>query len=330
MGKRNFNNVTDTGEQEAAMVRYLLGQSPKEERAQVEERYFSDGEYFDQLLALEDSLIDDFVTGRMPAEQLAAFKESLSGRDDDIRFSGALFRAVTKKKLDQPAPQREPRLPAKRQPLFAPQRSFRLGISVAALALIGLGLFFFLRSQTLQTRLSETEAQLEASIKAKESAEQELNQTRSQSESSERELAIERDKRIDAENSLKEQGRTKSPNGSSDFKTIVLSASFISRGAASETREVRISEKVRWLRFEMPVKGYGEYESLRISIKLVGGREVLSRGPLTPTMKSSRLSVTVPAADLGPGDYIVTLYGERLGATRTELERYPFRIAPLE
>ncbi|MGH9428628.1 MAG: hypothetical protein ACRD2L_20250, partial [Terriglobia bacterium] len=97
------------------MVRYLLGQSPEEERDQVEERYFSDNEYFDQLLALEGSLIDDFLSGRMPAGQLSSFQESWSGRQDDLHFSRALFRAVTQKKLDHPSrePERRSSAPAR-------------------------------------------------------------------------------------------------------------------------------------------------------------------------------------------------------------------------
>lgn len=88
--------MTDSDEQEA-MVRYLMGQSAEGERARVEERFFSDGAYFDQLLALEDSLIDDFVSGRMPAEQVNSFQGSLSLRQEEVRFIRSLFHAVTKK-----------------------------------------------------------------------------------------------------------------------------------------------------------------------------------------------------------------------------------------
>src|SRR6185369_2447564 len=82
------------------MVRYLLGLSTEEERTQVEERYFSDSEYFDQMLAVEDSLIDDYVTGRMPRERQRAFRDSFSLRGEDIRFSQALVRSVTKERPD--------------------------------------------------------------------------------------------------------------------------------------------------------------------------------------------------------------------------------------
>jgi len=326
MDRRNRNNVTDSKEQEAVMVRYLLGQSPEEERDEVEERYFSDGGYFDRLLALEDSLIDDFVSGRMPAEQLDAFRESLSVRQDDIRFTRALFHAVTKKKLDQQAPGRALRPHAPQRLPSTPTSSFLLVASITVLVVFAIGLALFLRNQTLQNRLSETEAQLVRLKEEKDAAERELSQTRSQSESSAREVEIERNKRIDAESALQKQGRPESPNEGSDFTTIVLGSAFIPRGATGAIREVRMPENVRWLRLVVPLEEYGKYESYRISMKRAGERELLESGSLKPPRGSHKLAITVPATNLRPGDYIVTMYGERPAAARTELEQYSFRI----
>ena len=325
MGRRNLNNVTGSKEQDAVMVRYILGQSPEEERAQVEERYFSDGEYFDQLLALEDSLVDDFVAGRMPAEQLVAFKESLSGREADIRFSRALFRAVTKKKPDQP--ELALRKPTPQGPVVGSTSSFlSRAASIAALVILAIGLALFLRNQTLQNRVFETEAKLARLNEEKDTAERELSQARAQSESSALELEIERNKRIEGENSLQRKGRAESLNVSSDFRMIVLGSAFITRGATGKTREVRVSENVRWLRLVVAVEVYGKYESYRLSMKRAGEREFFESGSLKPPGGSHKLAVTVPATNLRPGDYIVTMYGERLATARTELEQYSFRI----
>ena len=326
MDRCNQNNVTDSDEQEAVMVRYLLGQSPEEERSQVEERYFSDTGYFDQLLALEDSLIDDFVGGRMPADQLSAFKNSELIRQDDIRFSRALFQAATKKKLDQPVLRPERRSPLALRLLFAQTRPFLLAVSIATLVLFVLSIVLLLRNKTLQNRLSETEAQLGTLEQEKEAAELETSRALSQSESSARELEIEHQRRIDAESLLQRQERPESPNMSSDLMTIVLSAAFTSRGGTGATREVRISANARWLRFEIPVKAYGVYESYRVTINLAGQRTLFESGSLKPTGVSHKLTVTVPATSVRLGDYIVTLYGERSDTAPAELEEYSFRI----
>jgi anti-sigma factor RsiW len=326
MDRRNRNNVTDSKEQEAVMVRYLLGQSPEKERDEVEERYFSDGGYFDRLLALEDSLIDDFVSGRMPAEQLDAFRESLSVRQDDVRFTRALVQAVTKKKSDQPAPDHALRLPAPQRTRFAQTRSFLLAASIAALIVLAIGLALLWRYQTLKNSLFEVETNLVRLKGEKEAAERDLAQARSQRESSAQEVEIERNKRIDAESSLQKQGRPESPNVSSDFRTIVLGSVFIPRGATGAIKEVRVSENARWLRLVVPVEGYGKYQSHRISMKRAGEGELFDSESLKPPGGSRKLAFTVPATNLRPGDYIVTLYGERPAAARTELEQYSFRI----
>lgn len=329
MDRLNRNNVTGGDEQEAVMVRYLLGQSPEEERDRVEERYFSDGEYFDQLLALEDSLIDDFVSGRMPAEQLRAFKEEcLSSRQDDVRFTRALFEAVTKKKPDQPVPKQTLTLPVRQQqqPMFARARSSVLVASIAALIILAICLALFSRNQTLRNTLSETEAELVRLREANDAAQRELSQALSQRESSARELEIERNKRIDAESSLQKQGRPESPNVPSDFMTIVLGSAFIPRGSTGATREVRISDDVRWLRLVVSLEAFRMYDSYRISMKRAGEKELFESASVKPSGSSHKLAITVPATNLRQGDYLVTLYGERSAAARTELEQYSLRI----
>lgn len=327
MDRRNRNNVTDSDEQEAVMVRYLLGQSPEDERAQVEERYFSDGEYFDRLLALEDSLIDDFVTGRMRAEHLGAFQKSLSGRQDDVRFSRALCQAATKKKLDPTAPEPSSRLSSPRRRMFAQTSSLRLGASIAALVAITFGLALFWNYRALKNRFSEAEAQLVRLEGQMEAAERDLAQARSQRELSAREVEIERNKRIDAESALQKQGRPDSPNILSDFRTIVLGSALAPRGATGSIREVRMPENVRWLRLVVaPEKTDGGFQSFRVAMKRAGEKDLFESESLKLSHGSRKLAVTVPAANLRPGDYIVTVYGERPGAQPTELEQHSFRI----
>ena len=49
-----------TVEQEP-MFRYLLGELSEEEQREIEERYFTDTEYFEDLLKLEENLIDEYA-----------------------------------------------------------------------------------------------------------------------------------------------------------------------------------------------------------------------------------------------------------------------------
>lgn len=312
-------------EQEALMVRYLLGLATEEERTQVEERYFSESEYFDQMLALEDSLIDDFVTGRMPAEQQSAFSESFRFRADDIRFARALCQAVTKKKLDaEPKPRPRPRVTAPRFRLLPSLRPSVPAVAFVALVFVALSIVLLLKNQSLQNRLSQGERRLSELKGEADAAQQELSQARSQRESLAEDLEEERNKRIDAESLVQSQGQSGSAAATPDFKTIVLTAAVVSRGATGAATEVRTSKDVRWYRFHMSVKAYDEYESYRILINSSERPDVFGK----PSLKRSgaSLKVVVPAEVLTPDDYILTLYGEVTGAPPVELGRYSFRI----
>lgn len=326
MDRCNPNNVTDSDEQVAMMVRYLLGQSPDEELAQVEERFFSDRTYCDQLLALEDSLIDDFLRDRMPIEQLNAFNETLSLRQDDVLFSRALAQAVIKKKPERRAPgSRRPVSPSQRMRL-ALRASFMFAVAIAPLILLVVALALLLRNQSLKNMLSETGAQLARLKEEKETAERELIQARSQTEYLSREMQIERNKGTDAKSLLQKESQTQSARRSSEVERILLSSVFINRGAGSAIETVRVFENVRWLQFVIPVKDYDRYELFGIAINPAGRKVIIEKRSLTPIAGSPNLDVLINATDLQSGDYVLTLYGERPDGPRTQAEQYAFRI----
>lgn len=57
------------------MVNYLLGELPEEEQLRLEERFFTDDEYYQQLLALEDELLYDYAAGGLSSEQRVKFEQ---------------------------------------------------------------------------------------------------------------------------------------------------------------------------------------------------------------------------------------------------------------
>ena len=48
-----------------AIRQYLLGQLPTEESSQIEERLFTDGAFYEELLIAEDELVDDYLAGEL-------------------------------------------------------------------------------------------------------------------------------------------------------------------------------------------------------------------------------------------------------------------------
>jgi len=81
---------------EKVMIRYLLGDVPEDEQIRVEERFFTDDEYFEQLLALEDDLIDDYVNGELTDREREQFEEYFLAsptRRQRVEFAKTFMRA---------------------------------------------------------------------------------------------------------------------------------------------------------------------------------------------------------------------------------------------
>lgn len=323
MGGDELIDVRARSEQEALMVRYLLGSATEKERTEIEERLFSASEDFDHLVALEDSLIDDYVTGRLPAEERDAFEEAfLPHRSADVQFSRALIQAITKKKLNRPAavaPER-PR-PARPSDPIPGRRSLSAGLAIAALILLAISVALFFGRQSVRDQLSQSNAELAEVKEQNEAVRRELSQ---QKESAERELETERSKRIDAESRLDDLRRPDSVEPH-DFKEIILTAAFTFRGSTSPLREIQVPAGLRWLRFKVPVPA-DEFESYRITIRLPGEDAIIDRHMTRGEIVQARLPVIIGADELQPGDYILTLYGEGGAAQLEDLEAYGFRI----
>ena len=56
-------------EDQELICRYLLGELPDHEQAELERRYFIDDELFQRLLKIEDELIDKYVRGEFSDQE---------------------------------------------------------------------------------------------------------------------------------------------------------------------------------------------------------------------------------------------------------------------
>jgi len=88
--------MSQTGAADRSMIRYLLGQLPDAERDELEDRYFSDDEVHEQLLAVEEELIDAYVHEALTPEDKACFESRFltsPERRQKIEFARALAAA---------------------------------------------------------------------------------------------------------------------------------------------------------------------------------------------------------------------------------------------
>ena len=75
---------------ERLIRQYLLGRVSDEERSELELRLMTDNAFYNELLAVEDELIDDFLTGDLTADELEVFDSYFLAspeRLDKVRFA---------------------------------------------------------------------------------------------------------------------------------------------------------------------------------------------------------------------------------------------------
>jgi hypothetical protein len=80
--------------EEAQAVRYMLDDLPREERDRIEDRYFTDDEYFESLSALETQLVRDWLAGSL-APEYAVRLEAWIRRDAVLPGHVALVKALS-------------------------------------------------------------------------------------------------------------------------------------------------------------------------------------------------------------------------------------------
>jgi hypothetical protein len=94
----------DHNEQET-IRRYLLGQTPPEDSSRLEERLLTDGEFYQELLIVEDELIDQYLSGELSEPDRKSFAPHfllLPERQQKLRFARSLKKYVSSVGTVQP------------------------------------------------------------------------------------------------------------------------------------------------------------------------------------------------------------------------------------
>ena len=94
----------DHNEQETIRL-YLLGQAPLEDSSKVEERLLTDGEFYQELLIVEEELIDRYLSGELSESERESFEPHFllpPERQQKLRFARSLKKYVSSAGTAQP------------------------------------------------------------------------------------------------------------------------------------------------------------------------------------------------------------------------------------
>ena len=136
--------MLQNGNDHSEFRQYLLGELSDERRDQLEERLFSDDEFFQELLATEDELIEAAIGKELTTAEADRFEKHFlitPERKEKLQFRRALQRVAKKNQLTK-----EPR-PKPVWPNWIPQ----VAVSLVALVIVG-GIIWMLLPRTIGER----------------------------------------------------------------------------------------------------------------------------------------------------------------------------------
>src|SRR5262249_27652267 len=158
---------------------YLLGELSEPEQAAIESEYFANSERFEDISALENDLIDDYVRGNLAAVEREHFERRYLSSPERRRrgqFAGSMLSslygvsATAEAKASRPemAPSRYRRALAVMLGQSRPLSPWRLTVApmLAALALVLTGAVVLLGIECLRLKRALTESQQAAASQA--------------------------------------------------------------------------------------------------------------------------------------------------------------------
>jgi hypothetical protein len=301
---------------EELFVRYLLGDVSEQEREPIEERFFADDQYYQDLLVVEDELIYDYLRGALDARQRARFEAQTAAsprRRQKVEIIRGLMQATI---APQEAKEREriSFLDRLRSLLIVPLPALQIAMA-ALLALLAVGSFLLLRrSGELEAELARVEQQREQERQAALQRERLIEDQRARA----RELSEQLERERGEKERFREEARRRAAQEQA-AQSLALSAGTRDSAAAERIAIRRVTARVV---IRLDLEGVENYPSYRVEVRTSQGALIWNQDAAS---RRDGLRLTLPASLLAEGEYEVTLKGRR-GDGRFDVVNYYYFI----
>jgi hypothetical protein len=305
---------------EETKVRYVLGTLSDEEEDRLEEGYFVDDAEFEEFEIAEEELIDRYVRGELSKQESDQLEKTFA-RSPRLIQRVQIARVLANRLAPEPAkaavaetPRPRPARTSWWQPLFGSSSGSRapaiaFGFSVLLLLLGGATLFAAYLSLREQSR------QVAAQQAALEQRQRELDKQAADLKAQTDQLA--RQVQLPTQTPTTPQVAP-SPQATPSVAFLALSAGITRSGGGSKS--IRLGPEISEVELKLELRDTG-FPSYRVTVINADHGEVFSKSGLRP--QATRLTIRVPAKQLPPGDYYVSIYG---GPANESIADYPFRI----
>jgi hypothetical protein len=313
---------------EKQAVRFLLGDLSEESRLKLEERFFKDDRFYEQLLAIQEELADDYVQDKLSASERVQFEKHFlrsARRRERVEFAAAFSQALPGHESRAPAP---PSSAPWWESLLAFVRpeSTRMALGAAAVALVLLvgAAWLLVENRRLAGRVQQARAEKDSLIqrsganeaeaeRKREELERQINALRAQG--GEMETKIQQKQR-----ELEALQRARSPArlvpASGEIALFILPPG-LTRGT-DEPERLIIPAAARSIQLQLDLEREEDYQGYVAEIRTARGNLVWSKSGLAlkRTSYGRAVFLTIPARLISNGEYEVALKG----AVKAKLE----------
>ena len=297
------------------LINHLLGALPEAEQTALEQELLADRDKFDEAWAVENDLVDRYVRDELPSAERVRFERHYLASPlhrERVAIAQALLAEIDE--TPEAIPAQASWWQRWLDVLRMPQLAFG-GAMAAALLLTASGaLWLFSERSRLHDQLVQlrTESQADAQRRAQELAAQ--KQSLETAISQERQ----RSQQLNAELERLRQVEQAAPPVLLSF---LLTPATRDQNSAPPPVIPRVKGGLQLL-IEL---GGSKYAGYQIKLQTVEGRALFSP-PARATKDRVFVAVTLPAARLVRGDYVVILSGRQANGSTAEIDRYFFRV----
>ncbi len=296
----------------AQLHNYLLGALPEAEQTALEQELLADRAKFDEAWAVENDLIDRYVRDEMPNAECARFEQYyLASPLHRERVAIAKTWLAEIDEVSEAVPAKASWWERWREALPMPQLAFSGALAVALLLTLSGALWLWRERAQVNDQLAQLRGQSQAETERRAVLQQQFAHELSQEQRRNQQLKAELDK-------LQQQ---KEPVAAPVLLSFLLTSATTRAGNSSPTV---IPRNQRGAQLLMELSG-ATYTSYRATLQTVEGRALFSPSARA-TKDRAFVAVTLPAARLVRGDYVVILSGRKTNGSTEEIDRYFFRI----
>jgi uncharacterized membrane-anchored protein YhcB (DUF1043 family) len=327
---------------EQLITEYLLGAASEYEQERLDEMSLTDDEFVDRLRAIENDLIDSYVTGELSGDALTRFNAHYLAsprRREKVEFAetflGFADRSVAPQARDtratasaSPETQETIRREALRPRFFALLRpTLQWGLAAAALVILLGGGYLFVENLRLRNQMAQTQAERAALEQREQELQQQLDQQRSLDAETEKELAQVRDRLTQLEQQLTAgQQQAKPEPEQRDAKVLAFNLSPQTRGIGP-IPTLAVPAGTDYVALILELEG-ADFPAYRAALKNRATGQILWRSDKLKTSgKNKVLSVSLRASLLNSQNYVLDLSGISAKGVAENIGSYAFKVA---